>query len=120
MLTATCHCGAVTIEMDAVPESVTECTCSICRRYGARWAYCTRATARVLSNPDVLTAYVWGDRTIEFCHCKHCGCLTHYESVEKANDSRVAVNGRMLPPEDLADVQVRVFDGADTWRYLDE
>ena len=120
MLTAACHCGDVRIEIAAVPESVTQCTCSICRRYGAHWAYCTRRTARVLSEPDKMSAYIWGDRMIEFYHCKRCGCLTHSESVEKTDDSRIAVNARMLAPADVAGVKVRTFDGADTWAYLDE
>jgi hypothetical protein len=119
MRTATCHCGAVKIEMSGMPDSVTQCTCSICRRYGARWAYCTRKTAIVTSAPDATTAYLWGDREIEFHHCRICGCLTHYESVEKTDDSRIAVNARMLPPGDMEGVRIRTFDGADTWKYLD-
>lgn len=116
---ATCHCGAVKIEMSEVPDSVTQCTCSICRRYGARWAYCTRKTARLIGEAGATIAYVWGDREIEFHHCRTCGCMTHYESVEKTEDSRIAVNARMLPPEDTAGIRVRTFDGADTWKYLD-
>lgn len=119
MPTATCHCGAVKIEMSGMPDSVTQCTCSICRRYGAQWAYCTRKTAKVTSAPDVMAAYLWGDKEIEFYHCTTCGCMTHYESVEKADDSRIAVNARMLPPEDTAGIRVRTFDGADTWKFLD-
>lgn len=120
MPTATCHCGAVTIAMDERPTTVTECTCSVCRRYGARWAYCTAQTARVKAEPGATRAYVWGDKLIEFHHCTTCGCLTHYEGVEKKEDGRVAVNARMLPPADVEGVRVRLFDGADTWKYLNE
>jgi hypothetical protein len=35
----TCHCGNVTWTLDTPPESVTACNCTICRRYGALWAY---------------------------------------------------------------------------------
>ena len=92
MLQASCHCGAVKIDMRRRPRSVTQCTCSICHRYGAQWAY---------------------------FHCKRCGCLTHYESTRKLDTSRIAVNARMLDPSDIADVRVRTFDGAKTWKYLD-
>lgn len=61
-----------------------------------------------------------GGVTIEFYHCNHCGCLTHYESVEKDDGSRIAVNGRMLPPEETAGIRLRTFDGASTWKYLDD
>ena len=119
MLTSSCHCGVVKIEIDRQPRSLTQCTCSICHRYGALWAYCTRKTARVLSSRRPTTAYSWGDMTIEFHHCDACGCLTHYESVEKSPDSRIAINARMLPRAEISGIRIRTFDGADTWKYLD-
>lgn len=120
MLKGSCHCGTVQIELAKKPRSVTQCTCSICHRYGAQWVYCTRKTASVSCEPDAVIAYRWGDESLEFFHCRHCGCLTHYESIEKDEDSRIAVNARMLRPKDIADVRVRTFDGADTWKYLDD
>ncbi len=119
MLRASCHCGDVQIDLKRKPRSLTRCTCSICRRYGARWAYCTRRTASVNSSPGALAAYTWGDKKIEFYHCRRCGCLTHYESVNKDEQGRIAVNARMLPPDDVAGISVRTFDGAATSRYLD-
>lgn len=119
MIQASCHCGAVQIEIDSLPETLTQCTCSICRRYGALWAYCTRETARTLSGQQSETTYVWGERLIEFYHCSNCGCLTRYEDVEKLADSRIAVNARMIAPSDIAGLRIRTFDGADTWKYLD-
>jgi hypothetical protein len=62
---------------------------------------------------------MWGDRCIEFYHCKICGCTTHYESTEKEADSRVAINTRMMRREDTAGIPVRLFDGADTWEFID-
>ena len=120
MLHASCHCGAVTIDVSAKLRSLTQCTCSICHRYGAQWAYCTRKTARVSSDPSSLSAYSWDDKSLEFYHCNHCGCLTHYESVEKNDNSRIAVNARMMPPAEIADLKLRTFDGAKTWKYLDD
>jgi hypothetical protein len=119
MTTASCHCGAVHIDVAHEPRGLTQCTCSICRRYGALWAHYTQKTVRVLSGPGVETAYVWNDRVIEFYHCKTCGCMTRYESVDKSPESRVAVNARMMPPEVIAGIEVRTFDGADTWKYID-
>lgn len=120
MLRASCHCGAVQISVSRKPRSVTQCTCSICHRYGAQWAYCSRSTATVHCAPDAVTAYRWGDKSLEFFHCRTCGCLTHYESAKKEADSRIAVNARMMARADIADVRVRTFDGADTWKYLDD
>ena len=39
MTRATCHCGAVVLEVDSPPAEVNDCHCSICRRYGTLWAY---------------------------------------------------------------------------------
>ena len=120
MITASCHCGAINVEIDEKPQSLTQCTCSICHRLGAQWAYYTRQQVRVISSPATTTAYIWGDKTIEFYSCKICGCTTHYESVEKEKDSRIAVNARTMRPEDVSGIPVRTFDGASTWEYLEE
>ncbi len=117
---ASCHCGSVQLEADQLPPSVTECNCSICRRYGAQWAYFTCQTARILTAPEHSTSYSWGDGDIAFSHCKTCGCLTHYESVEKTADSRIAINSRMMSPTDIEGIRVRRFDGASSWKFLDE
>lgn len=118
-LTGTCHCGAVKLEASCPPTSVTECNCSICRRYGAKWAYYTASTAHVVCEPEAVCSYSWGDHEIEFYHCRKCGCLTHYESVDKSADYRIAINARMMSPEDIEEIPVKRFDGADTWKYLD-
>ena len=120
MLHASCHCGAVRIDIARRPRALTQCTCSICRRYGAQWAYYTRRSVTIHANPSAITAYVWGTRKLEFYHCNRCGCLTHYESVEELDRSRIAVNARMLPPEDIVGIKVRTFDGATTWKYIDD
>jgi hypothetical protein len=119
MLTASCHCGSVKIELARRPRSLTRCTCSICHRYGALWAYCTRKTARVMAARGATTAYLWNDKVIEFHHCNTCGCVTHYESIDKTPAGRVAVNARMLPAAAISKARVRTFDGAATWKYLD-
>jgi len=37
MIYASCHCGAVELEIDVAPQDITDCNCSICRRYGVLW-----------------------------------------------------------------------------------
>ena len=120
MLHASCHCGAVRLDIARRPRALTQCTCSICRRYGAQWAYYSRRSVSIHADPSAVTAYTWGRRTKEFFHCNHCGCLTHYESVSKGAGDRGAVNARMWPAEDVAGVRLRTLDGAKTWKYLDD
>jgi hypothetical protein len=60
MLSTSCHCGAVSLEIDRKPRSLTDCNCSICRRYGALWAYYTRKSVRVSCAPGSMSIHAWG------------------------------------------------------------
>lgn len=120
MIEGHCHCGAVRLHANHAPKTLTECNCSICRRYGARWAYYTTNTAGVECDDEAVTAYAWSDRHIEFCHCSTCGCLTHYRSISTSNPNRLAINARMFEPDALEGIRIRHFDGASSWKYLDE
>ena len=112
MIKATCHCRAIQIEISEKPNSLTECNCSICRRYGALWAYFTSKSATITYEKQAVGTYIWNDKDIEFVHCKTCGCLTHYEDTDKTNGYRVAVNARMMDPVDILGIAIRKFDGA--------
>jgi hypothetical protein len=119
MFEASCHCGAVRLHVAAFPATLTTCNCSICRRYAARWVYYERKDVTFLCQPDAFSTYIRGDRMIEFCFCKNCGCLTHYEDVEKDPGSRVALNFNMLPPEQVPELKIRKFDGANSWKVIE-
>ena len=110
MIEASCHCGAVRFEISSKPESVTECNCSICRRFGVQWAYYHPDEVKVICATDATGVYMWNDRCIEFHHCKICGCTTHYEGI--GAEPRRAVNARLMEAEDTEGVPVRLFDGA--------
>lgn len=119
MLSASCHCGAVRLEIARKPRQLTECNCSICRRYGARWAYYRRKAVRVLAGGS-LAAYSAHGKALEFCFCGRCGCVLYHERLKKIGDAtRIAVNARMMSPGEIASVRVRLLDGAATWKYLD-
>lgn len=100
------------IEISEKPESLTQCNCSICRRYGALWAYFTNTSATVLYQDEDVGTYRWNDKVIDFFHCNKCGCLTHYAAVDKVDDYRIAVNARMMAPSDIKGINIRMFDGA--------
>ena len=119
MLKSSCHCGAVKIEISELPETLIQCTCSICRRYAALWGHLTRRTAKVSFVPGSVSAYMWNDKVIEFYRCNTCGCVTHYEGIAKTENERLSVNFRMFLPAEYEGLEVRTFDGADTWELLD-
>jgi hypothetical protein len=117
LVEASCHCGAVRLEIDAAPTEVTDCNCSICRRYGVLWAYYSPSQVHRTESSGPTDIYVWGDRSLEFHRCAACGCVTHWAPVDGTRD-RMGVNARLMPPDVLAHVRVRRLDGADSWRYI--
>ena len=120
MIEASCHCGAVRLEIARSPASVTDCNCSICRRLGVLWAYYPPDEVTIAAAPGATTPYAWDDKTIAFHHCKVCGCATHWASLERPRLDRMGVNARLMDPAVLAAAKVRRLDGARTERYLDE
>jgi len=118
MITATCHCGAVQMEIAEPPERLTSCNCSICRRLGTLWAYYRPDQVTFRTPSEATAAYLWGDRTLELHHCRNCGCTTHWQGVDKTVE-RMGVNARLMAPDVIAAVPVRKLDGAETWTYLD-
>ncbi len=119
MLTATCHSGAVRVDVPRRPRSLTNCNCSVCRRYGTLWAYYKGSQVRVTGLPGATSAYSWGDKSLRFVRCGTCGCITHWERIHPAKESRMGVNARNFEPSALGPVRIRLLDGASTWRYVD-
>lgn len=118
MITASCHCGQVTLEIETAPTQVTDCTCSICRRYGVLWAYYPPSQVRITGGKS--DAYMWGPRSLAFHRCSGCGCVTHWAPAHPDRDpDRMGVNARLMPLEILAQARVRHLDGAVTERYID-
>lgn len=118
MIEASCHCGAVKIEVAHAPETVTDCNCSICRKLGTLWAYYSPQEVRIVPPAGATFFYRRGEKMLEFHTCKTCGCTTHWAAVDKTRD-RMGVNARLMPPEILAPARIRHLDGADTEAYLD-
>lgn len=90
-----CHCGAVHWRFEGVPETATACNCSVCRRYGALWAY-GFFDERIVVSGDTRT-YLWDRRSIEFHFCPQCGCVTFWRAADTGPDGRRygAVNLRL-------------------------
>ena len=116
MLTATCHCGAVRVDVPHKPRQLTDCNCSICRRYGTLWAYYKASTVR---RRGATSRYSWGSKSLEFLRCKTCGCIMQWRVKRKRPDSRTGVNARNFEPQAIAGVRIRRLDGAKTWKFLD-
>jgi len=113
-----CHCGNVQFTVTSTPAQLVDCNCSLCHRLGALWAHVSIDSVTIIRPNDATTSYEQGDKTLSVQTCKHCGCTTHYETLQ--DDGEVmAVNFRMCDPEVLSEFRIRKFDGADSWKFFD-
>lgn len=120
MIEALCHCGNVRLEFEKLPATLTSCNCSICNRLGALWAYVAPEKVVISTKSEPTSTYLWGDGNLEFHHCAICGCATYYVTTEKSTNKRVAINARMIEPKLVNSIPVRKFDGAVSWKYVDD
>ncbi|WBQ10249.1 hypothetical protein L2D01_00420 [Hyphomonadaceae bacterium ML37] len=103
MIEASCHCGDVRLRIETAPETVNNCQCSICRRYGALWAYYHPSQVQIALSGAATDTYIWGDREIMFHRCARCGCVTHWSGVPpEPKPERLGVNARLMAPDVLA------------------
>lgn len=107
-----CHCGNIQIEVDR-PEKLTSCNCSICTRYQGLWGYYAPESPIIEVGEEGGSSYSWGDKGIAFIHCKNCGCVTHYLTVDESLSPRTAVNFCMAVPSEIEGIPVRFFNGAE-------
>lgn len=104
----TCHCKSIRLTFPPISEPALECFCSICRRYGALWAYYKPEEVKVEVEDDAIEGYSHGRKAISFNRCKKCGCMTHYSIVpgmETVTEPRVAVNCRMLKRKEFRELE---------------
>lgn len=105
-----CHCGRVSIELDAKLDYVMRCSCSLCRRVGALWHGASDASLRIVKDENELTLYQFGTMTARHYACRHCG--VHLFSRPRLDPSRWAVNVRCIDGADLSSLPVKHIDGA--------
>lgn len=117
MVKGRCHCGKTAFRIDAeLPKSVTRCTCSICSKRGALYAYYRPEQCSVSAHADQI--YRWGSQLVSSHFCAECGCATYSESPAFAPDGSwdartrvIAVNARLLDDFNADEVPVTVVDG---------
>ena len=105
---ASCHCGAVVLELD-LPDGIVDprrCDCSLCRRRGAIVATVAEDGIRVIHGQKMLKLYQLNSRTAEHYFCGRCGVYTHHR--RRSNPHEFGYNVACLEgvnPFDLGPVQ---------------
>lgn len=118
MIQGACDCGAVRWRFEGEPEGATACNCTLCRRYGALWAY--DYEGRGIEASGETQSYVRGEAWIEFHFCSRCGCVTFWRARQEDEEGRrrMAVNLRLAEPEAVAHIPIDHFDGLDTFHDM--
>ncbi|MDW5312623.1 GFA family protein [Rhizobium sp. PL01] len=102
-ITGSCHCGAVQLSLAGPPSVVTECHCSICRRYAPLWAYYQTDYVFLTGPTDI---YRWGRKQVDFHRCNTCGCVMAW--LPRGDYPECGVNARMIDGFDLGAVTLIV------------
>ncbi|WP_105101552.1 GFA family protein [Microbulbifer pacificus] len=89
---ATCHCGAVELELDLLEGlvDVRRCDCSMCRRRGAVAASVTLDGIRIVKGEEHLKLYQFNTNTAKHYFCEICGIYTHHQ--RRSNPTQFGFN----------------------------
>jgi hypothetical protein len=117
-ISGSCLCGAVKVTVARAPRSLTQCNCSVCRRYGTLWAYYRRNAVKISAPRGGLRDFARRRGGLRFRHCAACGCVVSWEAGRGPAD-RMAVNARLLDHAAMAKVPISVLDGDKSWRVLE-
>jgi hypothetical protein len=122
MILSKCYCGRIQVEIPRKPRLLTDCNCSLCRKYGALWAYFKKnaITIRPQHEASFIRSVKHGGSLRVFA-CKKCGCVTHYDWGRRQRPDKVmAVNARIFDLDFLETIPVKKLDGARQWRWKRE
>lgn len=110
--TGSCHCGAITIEVEAGAHlTAYECNCSMCERTGFLHLIVAASSFQLITGHDALTTYTFNTGVAQHYFCRRCGCKPFY--VPRSNPDGFSVNVRCLDRTNIQSTTVLPFDGKD-------
>ena len=121
MLEGACHCGSVRWTLEGDPGRATACNCTLCRRYGALWAYDYEGERIRIAGPSLAYSRPGKlDPALEIRFCATCGCVVCWRGLrlDDTGRRRIAVNLRLAEPDAVAAIPIDHFDGLDTFDDL--
>jgi hypothetical protein len=108
-----CHCGAVTFEVDSeIPSKAISCNCSHCRRKGLLLTFQPASAFSLKSGDDSLIDYFFNKKVIRHRFCRTCGCQPFAEGRDKDGNDTRSINLRCVPECDLDALDIQKYDGA--------
>ncbi len=90
-----CHCGAVTLRVEADITEAIRCNCSHCKRKGMLLAFVPKSQVNVTGG-DTMTTYLFNKKVIQHKFCPICGVQPFGESGDT-----MAINLNCIDDTDL-------------------
>jgi hypothetical protein len=122
-ITGSCHCGKIAFRIEGdIPAKLTQCTCSLCSKRGALWAYYQPSQFQVTTPSTDDATYRWNTKLVAHHFCSQCGCTTFSDSPAFELDGswdksirRIGVNARLFDNFEAASAPVTIIDGKNLW-----
>ena len=94
--TGSCHCGAVSFEVEMDLEGLIECNCSHCYRKGFVLKFVEPSAFRLISGEGAQTEYRFNKHAIDHLFCTTCGVESFARGRTPDGKAMIAVNVRAL------------------------
>ena len=120
-LEARCHCGGCGWSLVGDPGSITACSCTLCHRYGALWAYDYEPGRIALFGPtQTYTRAEKANPALEVHFCPTFAGVVAWRGLRLEDEGRrrIAVNVRLADIDAVADLPIDHFDGLDSFDDL--
>ena len=115
MLTLSCLCGQVRVELPHPPDFIHECNCTLCNKAGAQWGYFHPSHVSIEGATKGFSRADKENPAAEIRFCGDCGVTTHFVLTGSAHsrfgNTQLGVNMRLADEGDLAGVELRFPDG---------
>lgn len=105
-----CHCGAVSFEIDTDFPELTTCDCSICLRKNALMVKVHESNFRLLSGAESLVEYQFHTKTAKHFFCRVCGIYPFHR--KRVTPDSYGINVFCLQGFDPTGIPVRKTVGA--------
>jgi hypothetical protein len=110
---ATCHCGAVSVTVDAAnPDKAVECNCSHCSIKGLVLSAVPGDAVTIERGEEHLTTYRFNRHVIDHRICVNCGVQPFSEGKGPDGAPMAMINLRCVPEFDLTALEIIKYDGA--------
>ena len=109
--TGSCHCGAVTFQVEGTIDSAMACNCSMCSRRASLLWFVPRDQLKLETSASDAGTYLFNKHSIRHRFCPTCGIHTFREATDPKGNAVAAINLRVIEGIDLASIPVKHFDG---------